>query len=606
MRKRIILSIMLSMLIILISLGIISYLSINDTIKRSLERRLVLANITGKYIEHLIEENLTRLYDISISSKIDFDDDSWDPEKKALKTAYGYSIFTDRIFLLDTHGNVVLSYPHKEDEKINLLSIPFISKTISEGKPVISDIYTIEATQRKVIFAVVPLKNKNGKVIGMAGGEINPTNFNFNQIIKSIPAETNTSIELVDSHGFIIASNNPKRILTCSDHNRFIGNLIANKKDFVGTCHRCHVENDADRNKTEDMLAFVPLSIAPWGISIREPQKIVFSPSIMLRKRFLILSIISIVTAILLGIGMSRGIVKPVDELISATQKIASGDMSKSVAFGGKDEIGMLSSSFEVMRVKLADSLEGLQKYNIELEQRVIERTKQIRSSQKKVETLFKKVISGQEEERKRIARGLHDETMQELSALLMKINMCKAYPEHYTLQTIEEMQNIVLNTLDGIHNIIQNLRPAILDDLGLEAAIRWLLDKQIGERSITYFFNVIGTGEKRLDSRIKIAVFRIIQESVINISRHAGAENVFVILRYMQDSLVVDIEDDGEGFDVMYVLKQTEAGRGLGILGMKERANLIDGRLEVYSMPQGGTRVSLCIPVTQYGDKDV
>ena len=128
---------------------------------------------------------------------------------------------------------------------------------------------------------------------------------------------------------------------------------------------------DTDERST-DVLAFSPLEIAPWGVSILQPEKDVFAPARNLRKTFLIFSIISIGIALLIAVGMSRSIVKPVHELIDATHSIASGNMSRSIGFGGVDEIGMLSTSFEVMRVKLADSLETLQQYNIELERETL------------------------------------------------------------------------------------------------------------------------------------------------------------------------------------------------------------------------------------------
>jgi signal transduction histidine kinase len=610
MRKKIIIAIIVNVIIISTGLWIIGRLTVDESIDRSLQSRLTLASIIAKNIDFLLERNLNRLYDISLSGKIDLTDNDWETEREALQTAYQYSIFTDGIFILDKTGNVLLSYPPKLENQENLLSIPYVGRIIADGKPVISDIYTFEQINKKVLYALVPLKSKHGDIVGVVGGEIDPTILRLGQTIETMPKEPNTYLEVIDSRGIIIVSNSPKRMFTSNDHNRFLENLIAEKRAGIRTCHRCHTKEDGQirqsNDRSTDLLAFAPLEIAQWGVLIIQPEKDVFAPANNLKKTFLIFSIGSTGIALIIAIGMSRGIVKPIHKLIDASQKIALGDMSKSIAFGGKDEIGMLSSSFEVMRVKLADSLEGLRRYNIELEQRVIERTQQIRSSHKKAEILYKKVISVQEDERKRIARGLHDETMQSLSALLMKINMCKAYPEHYILQKIDEMEGIVLNTLEGIHNIIQNLRPAILDDLGLEASIRWLLDKHIGERGITYFFNVIGTGEKELDSRIKTAIFRIVQESIINISRHAEAKNVFLILRYMQDSLTVVIEDDGEGFDVTSMLKQSEDGRGLGILGMKERANLLDGRLEVCSAPNGGTRINLWIPINQYGDKNV
>ena len=598
MRRRITFSVILGIFTILFSLGIISYLSVHDSIQRSLTNRLTLANIIGKYFDYLLDSNVARLYDISISGKIDFGDNDWEPEKKALKAAYEYSIFTDRIFLMDLNGNVVMTYPHQEGGNINLLSIPYVSRTLAEMKPVISDVYTIEPTQRKVIFAFVPLKNKDGKTIGVAGGEINPTNYLFTQIIKSIPVGANTNIELVDSHGTIIASNDPSRVLTCSDHNKYLGNLIAKKKSSVGTCHRCHTE-EAQKTRTKDMLAFAPLNAAPWGISVREPQEIVFSPATKLKKGFFILTFISVATALLLGVGLSRGIVKPIQSLINATVKISRGNLSDPITVSSKDEIGILAQSFDAMRLKLSESLESIQKHNVELEHRVLERTQQIRQSRQKVEGLLKQIISSQEEERKRIARGLHDEILQDLSAFLIKLEICRLYPEQISLGKIDEMKGIAIKTLDGLHNVIQNLRPSVLDDLGLGAAVKWLLDNHLGEKGIRFFLTVDAQTDKRFNPRAEITLFRIIQEAVINISRHSGAENVFVMLRAKDDLVLVEIEDDGEGFDVHSVLRYTaDSGRGLGLMGMKERASLLDGKLEICSSVGRGTQLSLRVPI--------
>jgi signal transduction histidine kinase len=608
--KRIIISIILSILIIITSLGILSYLTVNDTIDRSMQRRVDLARMIARYTDSILESNFNRLYDISLSGSVDFKDNNWEPEKKALEAAYQYSIFTDGIFLLDKKGAMLMTYPPRLGSSMNLSDVPHLSRVILEGKPTISDIYTVEPSQKKVIYAMVPLKSKDGEIIGVAGGEINPTNYMLGQVIKSAPSGPNTTIEIVDSHGVVIASSNPNRIFTGSDHNKFLTNLISYKMSASRRCHRCHAGEkaqgeDADE-RSNDVLAFSPLEIAPWGVSILQPEKDVFAPARNLRKTFLIFSIISIGIALLIAVGMSRSIVKPVHELIDATHSIASGDMSRSIGFGGVDEIGMLSTSFEVMRVKLADSLDTLQQYNIELERRVSERTKEINQSQKKVERLLNKVITAQEEERKRVARGLHDETMQSLSAILMKVDMCMLYGEHSSPEKLGEIRTIVLNTLEGIRTMIQNLRPSILDDLGLEASIRWLLDKHLWEKGITYFYNITGDHSGRFDPHFEATLFRIIQEVIVNIARHAEAENVFFIMKLGEYDIKVDIEDDGKGFDVKSALKRTEDGRGLGMLGMKERVYLMDGKVVICSEPGCGTRISLWIPLKSHGDEYV
>jgi len=609
MQKKIIVVIIINVIILSTGLWIIGDLTIDESIQRSLQDRLTLSSIIAKNIDQLLERSINRLYDISLSGKIDLTDNNWQPEKEALQTAYQYSIFTDGIFIMDRSGRKVLTYPGRLESSENLLSVPDVSRIMTEGKPMISDIYTVEPMKKKVIYAMVPLKSKNGDIVGVVGGEIDPTNFRLNQSIESMPREPNTYLEIIDSHGIVIVSNNPKRIFMSSDHNRFLENLITKREPEIRTCHRCHSKEEqtgGSGQRSTDILAFAPLKMAHWGVSIIQPEKDVFAPATKLKKTFIAFSIGSIGIALIIAIGMSRRIVKPVHRLIDATHNIAEGDLSAAIEFGGVDEIGMLSSSFEVMRVKLADSLEGLRRYNVELEERVLERTKQIKASQKKVENLLKMIISAEEEERKRIARGLHDETMQSLSALLMKIDMCRMYPDQLPSEKVDEMRNIVLKSLDEIHSLIQNLRPTVVDDLGLEAGIRWLLDKHLAEKGITYDFNVIGAEAKRFNYRIETSLFRIIQEAVINISKHASAENVFIVLKYMPDSIAVHIEDDGKGFDAAAVLKHTDDVRGLGILGMRERAYLVNGKLQICSTPGNGTRLSLRIPLPEYGNKHV
>jgi signal transduction histidine kinase len=548
-----------------------------------------------------LEENLKKLYDIFIEEEIDLRVRGFAKEKKILKSIYQYSIFTEGLFLLDTYGNILISYPQRQDLRFNILSIPYISRVINEKRPIISDVYTIQPLNKKVIFVLVPIKDLRGNIKAVAGGMLDPTSYIITRILKSIPLGKNTCVEVVDSNGIIISSNNPSRILTSSDHDRFLSSLAINKKTSIGFCHRCHLEEGQDRSRTNDIMAFAPLSSASWGVLLREPQEIVFSPASTLKKRFLILGVISIFTALTLAIGLSRSIVKPVQTLINATRRIGEGDLSLPVKVNSKDEIGVLARSFENMRLRLHDSLEKIKRQNIELEQIVMERTRQLRESQRKISALLKQVISSQEEERRRIARELHDETLQDISAFLMKMDMCRLYPEKIDIEKIEEMRGILVNIHQGIQGIIQNLRPSILDDLGLEASIKWILEKNLKEKGINYFFEIRGKGNMRLDHQIETTLFRIIQEAISNVAKHAYAENVFVLLKRSDEYINVEIEDDGVGFDVEAALNNVSPdGRGLGIIGMKERASLFDGLLSICSAPAMGTRITLKFPLKE------
>jgi signal transduction histidine kinase len=621
MRKKIIISAMLSVIIILLSLGIISNLSIHDSIGHSLTERSELASILASYTDNLLQSNLSRLYDISLSGAIDLGDDDWEPEIRALRTAYQYSIFTDGIFLLDRQGNVVLTYPEGQMKKRNLLYIPYVKETLKEKKAVVSNIYTEEGTNRKVIYVLVPLKDRDGRIIGAAGGEINPTNYILNNIIKVIPTSTDTIIELVDSYGYVIASNNPVRIFTCSDRNRVLGNLIASKKKAIMECHRCHNgERDAaggrDSSKTTDMLAFAPLSEAPWGISIREPEKRVFAPSSNLRKKFLILGLISSGSALLFALGMSKSIVNPIKSLIRATKRISEGDLSVPVRTISGDEIGVLSASFDDMRQKLADSLDKIQKYNAELEARVVERTRELQQSRKRLANLLHEVIGAQEDERKRIARELHDETSQAIAALGMSIEIAAIAHRKKALspENIYELRGKVSQLLTGINRLIQDLRPPVLDDLGLESAIRWLLERHLAEKGVKYHlvtcdeFQELLSHDSSVDEKAVLTLFRIIQETIINVAKHSHAKNVNISLFHEDGQVKICIEDDGVGFDVNDVLRDADVGvkTGFGLLGLRERVALLEGSLDVRSERNSGTAVEITIPFRSFAVQDV
>lgn len=609
MQRRIVFLIILNLVIILASLGIISHLSINASINKSLENRLALAMITGQYIDHVLESNLKRLYDISLSGKIDFEDGEWGPERKALKTAFEYSIFTDRIFLMDTYGNVVIAYPHREEERVNLLSIPYVRKTLAEMKPVISDVYTISPTQKKVIFALVPLKNKNSEIVGVAGGEIDPTNYLLAQAIKSIHTEPDTYVELMDSQGVIIASNDPRKILTCAQQNKFLNVLISDRKGSVINCHRCK-ESSSGNKRGRDMLAFAPLSVAPWGISVRDPREKVFAPSVSLRKGFLLLSAVSIFTGLLLAIGLSKGIVRPIHSLIGATQKIARGNLQDPIEVSTKDEIGTLGMSFDDMRIRLAESVERIQQYSFELENRVADRTKELLQSKEKLAVLLREVITAEEEERRRIARELHDDTSQSLNVTMISLDSVISRFSDYdpVRKQLKQVREQCMIMLKGVHRLINDLRPTVLDDLGLESAIKWVLEKHLGERGIQYYIDTKGDSEGLktrcrgiLDyGKIELVLFRIIQEAIINVSKHADAGNVYVTLEFGESSIEMEVEDDGKGFDLEGVLESARTGTyiGLGLLGMEERIALLDGKLTVWSEPGEGTRIKVYVPI--------
>jgi signal transduction histidine kinase len=604
LRRRITLTIITGISIILLTFGVASYYIIHENIDHSLNEKLAHAHLIGNNIDNIIRDNINRLYDISISGKVDLQDNDFKPEREAIRTAYRYSIFADGIFLLDLRGNVILDYPARiRDSAINVLNIEPINRILAQQKPVVSNVYTMELTGKKVLFVLVPLKDKRGNTVGVVGGEIDPTNPVLTRMLGLIDMGKDTFVDVVDSNGVVISSSDHSRTLTSCDRNNFFTSMIKGKKERVTSCHSCH-QSGTRSEKKPMVLAFVPLEMAPWGVSIQEPRETVFTPAHKLERTFILLVAIFIGTAFLLTIGISRSIVDPLNSLIHGTNRIAGGDLSKPMPVQGTDELGILSRSFETMRLKLVESRERINQHTHELENRVQERTRQINDSQKRAELLFQKVVSSQEDERKRIARELHDDTLQDLSAALMKIDMCRLQPHTVTSQKIASIRGIIDNALDGVVGVIQNLRPTLLDDLGLVPAIKSLLDLHLGETDATYFINTAGVSDLRFRPQVETTLFRIIQEAVANIARHARAENVFILLKIERSTVHVNIEDDGEGFDLGMLFQSgghdTMDRRGLGLHGMRERVILIGGEIEICSMPGLGTRIDIRIPLNE------
>ena len=602
LRKRITLTNLTGISIILLTFSVASYYIIQKNIEESQNAKLAFARLIRSNIDNIIKDNINRLYDISMSGKIDLRDNDFGPERDAIRTAYRYSIFTDGVFLLDTGGNIILNYPEKiRDTAINVLSIEPISRIIANNRPVVSNVYTLEPSGRKLMFVLVPLKDKHGNSVGVAGGEIDPTNPILTRMLGLIHMGKNMFIDIVDSNGVVISSSDRTRTLTQCNRDNFFTGIISEKRERVTTCHSCHISGSKSEKKRM-ILAFVPLEMAPWGIAIQEPEAEVFLAASRLKLTFAALAVVFIGTVLIVTIGISRSIVNPLNDLIRGTDRIAKGDLSEPVPLQGSDEIGVLSRSFETMRLKLVESMERIMKHAQELETRVRERTLQINASRKQGEILLEKVISSQEEERKRIGRELHDDTLQDLSAAVMQIDMCKFNPVKVSPQRIDSIRGIVVNALDRLTGIIQNLRPTLLDDLGLVPAIKSLLDMHLGENGIHYFLNSASFAERRFRPEVEITLFRVVQEAVSNTARHAKAENFFIMMKVDKDIISVDIEDDGEGFNLnlLYPHRSHDVfdSRGLGMLGMKERVTLLGGTIHLCSAPSQGTQIEIRIPL--------
>jgi signal transduction histidine kinase len=214
---------------------------------------------------------------------------------------------------------------------------------------------------------------------------------------------------------------------------------------------------------------------------------------------------------------------------------------------------------------------------------------------------LYKRVVSAQESERQRIARELHDETGQALTAIglgLRGLTGSLRTPNlERTKQNLHQLELLTTHSLDELQRLIADLRPSHLDDLGLSSALRWYASTLQERVNLKVHVEIMGE-ERMIPSPVKIALFRIVQEALTNVVKHAQARTAHVALTYADESVDARITDDGRGFD----MDATGSAKRVswGLKGMEERTSLLGGKFKVLSRIRAGTTVEVSIPYLQ------
>jgi signal transduction histidine kinase len=301
-----------------------------------------------------------------------------------------------------------------------------------------------------------------------------------------------------------------------------------------------------------------------------------------------------LVAILVVNFVMDRFILRRLDVLSNAIKQVGSRQQMSPLPENQADEIGQVTLAFNEMAHQI-DVREG--------ENRVLSADLQ-RQSQERGE-LLKRIITAQEDERKRLARELHDEMGQALTVLALQTELAHQSvvekPEQ-ALHILEQVQNLVGETSELMYNMILALRPSALDDLGLAAAIRSHAKRIMGDSGITLNLDT-SRFSGRLPADLEIVLYRVFQEALTNILRHAGAKTVEITLARGDGLFLGEIADDGRGFDLEAALSDPTNPRGLGLYGMRERIAEYNGQLTITSAPGRGTRITISIPVGEVED---
>lgn len=598
----------------LLLFGIFSLLSlraIEDSTNRILEERLIIAKMAATQIDALLRRAFFELEKATDFADFDPDDPNLADEVHMLAHSYGrIGVLSLGVLFLDNTGRTVLAQPPSlAAQGGDWSERPYIQRALNMGTHQISAPFLDEASGRPAVTLVVPIHNDKGRIMALLAGLIDLTSPEIQEPIAHAQQLGNTGHALiVDGDGRIVASTQAGAFLAVGEHQSFYRQMLATASTGVESTS---VESTvADHGNQEHLMAFVPLQNAPWGVAVGGDAAETLMPVRQLRNGILLfgtLSLAVVLGATLLGANL---FVQPVKQLISATQRIAIGDLDQSVVIDQGGEIGLLGQNLETMRARLAQSFKEIQTWNDELEARVQHRTRELellnaalRDEEANRRRLLARVITAQEEERKRIAQELHDGTGQVLAATVISLEAVERTlpPENANLRPrIVRSRELIQQAVSDIRGFIADLRPGVLDELGLTSAVRWTAQSHLDPLGIEYGVQSNIPENERLSSVLETVLFRIAQESISNIARHAAASRVTVQLQCGDGQLRLTIADDGVGFDPTAVQPTGDDVHGLGLAGMRERAALIGGELHIASQVGQGTTIDLVVPLQE------
>ena len=292
-----------------------------------------------------------------------------------------------------------------------------------------------------------------------------------------------------------------------------------------------------------------------------------------------------LITALIVNFSMNSLVIQRLKGLAQALQGFGQGRHDIRLESGGSDEIGQMGESFNEMGQRI--EMEEIENKNL---------SAQLRNQNIQRGELLKRLITAQEDERKRVARELHDDLGQALSALSLQVQslerLINSNPDE-AVEQLNQISDLIAETTDRMYELILALRPSVLDEFGLVAALRNHAERFLDGSGIAFELDA-SNYSGRLTPEIETALYRVFQEALSNARRHAQAKHVKITLKLKDGVFMGEIQDDGKGFDPRTVESNGDDLRGLGMLSIKERIAQYCGQVKILSRIGRGTTISI------------
>jgi signal transduction histidine kinase len=297
------------------------------------------------------------------------------------------------------------------------------------------------------------------------------------------------------------------------------------------------------------------------------------------------------VTIIVVNIAMSKIVISRLQKLAQALVGFGRDQLSLRLPADDPDEIGQLSAAFNTMSQRIEDEV---------AENRALSEHLYMQSKQRG--ELLKHLITAQEDERKRVARELHDDLGQALGALALQTEAVEKLIDSDPEGAVNQLnltRELITDTTDHMYELIYALRPSTLDDLGLATALQSQAEQFLSGSGIEFELHTDGLTD-RLEPEMETTLYRIYQEALNNVRRHSGARKVSITISMSDSYLLSEIQDDGRGFDLDNIDSDGDGLHGWGLLGIRERVSQWGGELEIITQPGTGTLLHLRFPIAE------
>jgi len=474
--------------------------------------------------------------------------------------------FDGGVAFFDPQHQLIASAPSNEVWAQRPFAQELLDYLGSGPGPVFSPLVPDTPTRGVVLFIAVPSARRN--VIAM--GALSPQQLGIPTLVSGLQATRRASAFLIDLNGQLIYHTDES--LIGRDWRAHPG-AVESLRGESGAYYRTLSPDNLER-----VIAYTRVDPIGWGLVVEEPWVDVVSPLLQVSEsvQFILLPA-GLLAAVALFFGV-RSIVGPLLRLDDQAARLGWGEFEAiEEPVGGIAEIQALQATL----IEMAD---------------------QVQSYQTGMRGYLAALTQGQEEERKRLARELHDETVQSLIALDQKLQMTQKAlgrdPEACAVR-LDELRTMTTELIQEVRRFSRNLRPIYLEDLGLIPALEMLTRDANGSNTgaLTTSFSVTGTPQ-RLKPEREIALYRIVQEAINNVVAHANATRADVTVSFAEGEAAVTIADNGAGFAIPDRPGELAEAGHYGLLGARERAELAGGWLSIESEPGQGTRIEIHLPV--------